>query len=62
MGGRYLISGAQIGTIIGLIKGRQSPIKVMRELREIQNKQFIGNSEKTMEDDVERIGSAELLD
>jgi|TARA_R100000049_G_C1956778_1_gene114068 hypothetical protein len=53
---RYIITGAQLGIIEGLIKsGRYS--KAIRELRRILDKQFIGNSKNTVEEDVKNLSS-----
>jgi hypothetical protein len=51
MGGRYLISGAQIGTLIGLLKNNQEDL-IFEELDYIAKYQFLGNSDKTVITDI----------
>lgn len=49
MGGRYIISGAQLGELIALI--RLDPEKANKLLNEIVEKQHLWESKKVLEED-----------
>lgn len=44
MGGRYLISGTQIGMLISLVRSRNLK-RAVAELRRIEDKQFVGSTD-----------------
>lgn len=48
---RYVITGAQIGVIRASLKARKTQ-DVIKELRHIEDKQFIGNSANDLDKDV----------
>ena len=50
MGGRYLVTGTQLGTLITLSKTDAD--KCNKELNKIIEQQFIGNSKAELEDDL----------
>ena len=54
---RYLITGAQLGLIEAELKHGNTK-SVLKTLREILNKQFLGNSPDTLEEDVKDFGRA----
>lgn len=54
MGGRYIISGSQIGTLIALLKQEHYP-GVTELLNTVYDKQFIGDSKHTLEGDIEKL-------
>lgn len=51
MAGRYLITGVQIGMLLA-INSKKERAKI---LKEIQEKQFIGNSNKSVKDDAKSL-------
>lgn len=50
MGGRYLVTGAQLGTLIALCKLNAD--KCNKLLNEITETQFIGDSNRSLKDDI----------
>lgn len=54
MGERYLVTGAQLGLIIGFCKVEQD-YKVKELVDEIIDKQFLGNSKNLIDIDVEAV-------
>jgi len=50
MGGRYLVTGTQLGTLIALCKTDAD--KCNEELNKIVEQQFIGNSKAELEEDL----------
>lgn len=56
MGGRYLVTGVQLGALKGLVRGgsTSSLIEATYLLDEIIDYQFIGESEDDIEDDIGR--------
>ena len=56
MAGRYLITGAQIGMLIALLNSG-SDEQVAATLREIYQNQFLGNSERHIQLDVDEISN-----
>jgi len=54
MAGRYLVSGAQLGMIAGLIKGG-SNVEAEKEVHNIIDSCYLWDSDNTLEEDVESI-------
>jgi hypothetical protein len=56
MGGRYLITGAQIGIIEGCFKIIRSDKmkRIFKDTMESISNQFVGNSENSIKEDVEK--------
>lgn len=52
MGGRYLISGSQIGCIVGWLRDNKNS-KIYYLLKEIQDKQFLFSSKNIIDKDVQ---------
>lgn len=53
MGGRYLVSGVQLGLIITLIK--QEPDDAIKKIHHILDNQYIGDSEESIGVDVSQM-------
>jgi len=51
MGGRYLITGSQIGELIALIQVGETK-DALERLKNISDEQFLGNSEQSIKFDV----------
>jgi hypothetical protein len=60
MVGRYLITGAQIGLIKKLLLS-QNEDEIIKLLDEIQKKQFIGNSEDSVESDSKKLCQTDVF-
>ena len=54
MAGRYLITGTQIGIIRGMINANNTQA-IVRELNEIYEDQFLGNSDNPVLEDVKKL-------
>lgn len=54
MAGRYLISGADLGTIEGLLKGKELDM-ALKELKRISDENFLGNSEVSVKEDIKKL-------
>jgi len=52
MGGRYLVTGSQLGTLIALCKLDADGCNKL--LNEITEKQFIGDSTESIENDIDK--------
>lgn len=57
MAGRYLVTGAQLGSLIALCK--LDAVKCNDLLVEITEKQFIGNSNSSIAEDVDKYSKVE---
>ena len=53
MGGRYLITGAQIGILIEHIENNQG-FEAQSQIDQIVDKQYVGNSNESIEFDVKK--------
>lgn len=56
IGGRYIITGAQIGTIRAFLIN----VNALKVLKEIEDEQFIGNSTKHIKDDITLLQQVKL--
>jgi hypothetical protein len=59
MAGRYLVTGAQLGLIKGLIK--HEPNEVEKVIDEIIKSQYTGHSNKNVIDDCERLSTTDFF-
>jgi len=53
MAGRYLVSGAQLGTLIALCKTDSD--KCNKEINLLIENQFVGNSDKVLTEDIKKV-------
>lgn len=55
MGGRYLISGVQLGILLGMLRDYRNKREIKKLINKVIDEQFIFNSKGTLENDLKGI-------
>jgi hypothetical protein len=54
IGGRYLISGSQVGILVAYIRNKKTKESI-KVLEKIMDKQFVGDSDNKLEKDIKTL-------
>ena len=54
MAGRYIITGTNLGILIGYVHAHKT-MKLLKELHRIEEENFVGNSDNPIEEDIESL-------
>jgi hypothetical protein len=60
MGGRYLVTGVQLGTMLGLVKPQENK-DIAEILLQIEENQYIGESNQGVEDDAQFLHQISMI-